>query len=370
MPAIALNSYRFQEPITQISALNLGKPLTFTLPLGKNICYIIATMQVAASATGAATKTIPRPSWGAAECRFKLGNVNRTRTAAQLFGVRGLNALNSVFTAGTVQYSQAGAVITVAYNGVTIGNEPVLIDSAEDFALQAALANNTATVGTFWLPFVFAEDWRNSPIWSGEGMALPTGFDNGTVLGTPYLEIDIPAATGVAGTMTAVTAAGSLIYTENTAKAGSVVKFSKEKIHQKVYAAGQIELGDQFNQKDILQRFSLLTASDKITSVVVKKGSRIIRQVTFAENHLACFVSQVNGRAAVANRFDVELDLNDDPTTALLLGDLTQPLSVFSDVFIHVRLDHRHLLIGVSGNFSNFSIHLVCLRREGGNLFF
>jgi hypothetical protein len=325
-----LNAYRFQEPITQISALNLGKPLTFTLPTGKTICYIIATLAVTASATGAATKTIPRPSWGAGECRFKLGNVNRTRTAAQLFGIRGLNALNSVYTAGTVQYAQGGNTVTVAYNGFTIGNEPVLIDSPEDAALQAALANNTATTATFTLPFVFAEDWRNNPVWAGEGMALPTGFDDGTVLGTPYLEIDIPAATGVAGTMTAVAASGSLVYTENTVKAGSVVKFSKEKIHQKVYAVGQIELGDQFATKDVLQRFSLLTASDKITSVIVKKGSRIIRQVTFAENHNACFVSQINGRAFIANRFDVELDLNDDPTTALALGDLTQPLSVLA----------------------------------------
>lgn len=326
MPA-KLNAYRFQEPITKVSNVNLGKPVTLELPIGKTLCYAILGLTVTASATGAATKTIPRPSWGMTEIRFKLGNVNRSRTAAQLFGIRGLNAINELGNAGTVKYFQGGNVITVAYNGFTIGNEPVLIDSAEDVALQAALANNTATVAVFSLPIVFAEDFRKDPTWAGEGMALPTGFDDGSVLGTPYIEADIPAATGVAGTMTAVAVDGSLVYTETLAKAGTVISFSKEKIHQKVYAVGDIELGDQFATKDILQRFSLFTVADKITKVVVKQGSRIIRQVTFQENHNAGFGAGCNGRAAIANRFDVELDINDDPTTALPL-DRLRPLSV------------------------------------------
>ena len=318
-----LKPYRFQEPIVKVSPVNLGKPATWELPLGKRICQIILGLTVTASATGAATKTIPLPSWGLGEIRFNLGNTNRKRTAAQLFGVRGLNAKNSAENAGTVKYYQAGNVITAALNGFTFGNEPVLIGSAEDIALQGALANNTATVAEFALPLIFAEDFRKDPFWS-DGMALPTGFDDGTILGKAVVEADIPAATGVAGTMTAVAIDGSLVYDEILAKAGSVVSFSKEKIHQKVYAAGDIELGDQFDTKDILQRFSLLTTSDKITKVIVKQGSRVIRNVTFSQNDQANRVAGCNGKSAIAKRFDVELDINDDPTTALALNKLRE----------------------------------------------
>lgn len=316
-----------QEPITKISALTLGRPVTLECPLAKNICAIILGVTVTGSATGAASKTIPRPSWGLSEMRFKLGNVNRTRTAAQLFGIGGLQALNDPKLAGTVQYMQAGALITVAYGGRTIGNEPVLIDSLEDVALQAALANNTATVALFQLPWMFSEPWRTDPMYNGDQLALPTGFDDGSVIGTPYVEADVPAATGVAGTMTAVAVAGSLVYNEQLVKAGSVVKMVKQKVHQKAYVVGDVELGDTFDTKDTLQRFSLLTTADKITRVVVKRGSRILRQVSFAENHCAALCYGINGNAARSNRYDIDLDLNDDPESALPLQRV-QALSV------------------------------------------
>ena len=317
-----LKAYRFHEPINAIGNINLGKPVTIEYPLGKTICYLPLILTVTASATGAATKTIPRPSWGATQYRFKLGNVNRTRNVVDMVGVRGLKARNDQFSGGRVRYLQGGNVVTVAHNGFTIGNEPVLIDSAADVALQGALANNTATVAEFYFSVAFAEDWRKDPRWAGEGMALPTGFDDGTVLGTPYLEIDIPAATGVAGTMTGVAISPSWVYTDMVAAKGSVIKLSKEKIHLKGYAVGDVELGDQFDTKDILQRFSIVTAGDKITKVVVKRGNRIVRQVMFGENQLADGEAGLNADAVKANRFDVELDQNDDPTTALELNRL------------------------------------------------
>ncbi len=322
MPQERLKAYRFHEPINAIGNINLGKPVTIEYPLGKTICYLPFMLEVTASATGAATKTIPRPSWGASQYRFKLGNVNRTRNVADMFGIRGLKSRNDKFSGGRVQYLQGGNVVTVAYQGFTIGNEPVLIDSPEDVALQAALANNTATVARFWLSVAFAEDWRKDPKWAGEGMALMTGFDDGTVLATPYLELDIPAATGVAGTMTGVAITPSWVYTDMVAAKGSQINMSKEKIHIKNYAAGDVELGDQFDTKDILQRFSIVTAGDKVTKVVVKRGNRIIRQVTFGENQLADGEAGVNADAVKANRFDVELDQNDDPTTAIALNRL------------------------------------------------
>jgi hypothetical protein len=323
------NSFRYQEPIIDVSPVNLGKPVSVEFPLGKTLVNAILSVAITGSATGAATKTIPRPSWGLGEMRFKLGNVNITRTAKDLYGIGGLLALNDVKQAGMVQYRQGGNLVTVAYGGRTIGNEPVLIDSLEDVALQAALANNTATVAEFTLPFPFAEDWRNDPAYAGEGMALPTGFDDGSVLGTPYLEIDTPAATGVAGTMTGVTVGASLVYTEARAKAGSVIRMVKKKVHQKNYSVGEINLGNEFDTKDVLMRFSLLTAADKISKVIVKQGSRILRSVTFAENHVANAVSGINGAAARSNRFDIELDQSDDPNTGRPLSR-TEKLEVLA----------------------------------------
>ena len=312
----------------KVSNVNLGRPVTLEMPLGKNICIIFLGLTVTASATGGATKTIPLPSWGLGEIRFNIGNTNRKRTAAQLFGVRGLNAINQRENAGTVRYKQAGAYITAALNGFTYGNEPVLIGSAEDLTLQAALANNTATIAEFSLPMVFVEDFRKEPFYA-EQMALPTGFDDGSILGKAIVEADVPAATGVAGTMTAVEVTGSLLYNEVVAKAGTVIQLSKEKIHLKNYAVGDIDLGDVFDTKGVLQRFSLLTTADKISKVVVKQGSRIIRNVTFAENANANRVAGCVGSAGIANRFDIELDLNDDPTTGLALNNLKE-LSVLA----------------------------------------
>jgi len=224
-------------------------------------------LTVTASATGAGTKTVPRPSWGIGDMRFKVGNFNRTRRASELFGINGLQARNSRKTAGTVQYFQAGAVITATLNGRTIGNTPVLIDSNEDLTLQAALANNTATVAIFVLPWMFAEFWRNDPMFGGSALGLRTAFDDGngnvgSVLGTPYFELDIPAATGVAGTMTAVALAAGLQYTEELADAGSQVPMCKQKVHTANYAVGDNELGLNFETKGILQRLSIFCAAD------------------------------------------------------------------------------------------------------------
>ena len=325
------NNYpRFQEPILDITGGGLGKPCVITLPTGKTICYVLVNLTVTGSATGAATKTIPLPSWGMGETRFKLGNVNRVRTAAQLFGRKGLNAKYSRNNAGLVQYLQAGAVITATLNGIVFGNEPVLLGSPEDLALQAALANNTATVAKFVLPFVFAEDWRKDANYSGDFFALPTGFSDGTILGVPYLEFDIPAATGAAGTMTAVDKSVSWIYTDAVAKAGTTVKFVKQKIHQKIYAAGKIELGDVFDTKDNLLGFSLLTTSDQIADVLVKLGNRNFRQVTFAENMAANASADGEPMSAMVNRFDFDTDIADDPTVSPLLS-LQQKLSVLAN---------------------------------------
>jgi len=333
------NAYRKQEPITKVTNPGAGKTAILEIKQGVNICGIVITETVTAAATGAATKTIPRPSWGLTEMRLKIGsNVNRQRYPVSYFGYRGIAAVNSMENGGTVQYFQAGAAITAALNGFTYGNEPVLIDSPEDVALQGAIANNTATVAVFTLPWMFAEDWRKDPNWNGEGMALPTGFAKsatdsslGNLLAsTITVELDQPTAPGTANSpatqanTSAISFSASLLYTETLAAFGSVVKLSKQKVHNKAYTnnAAGVDLGDVFDQNTILQRFSLLCAADKITRVQVIQGATVIRDVLFGENQNAMRTAQCNGRSSLANRFDVELDLNDDPTTALPLGSL------------------------------------------------
>ena len=332
MPTAPLKGKIFQEPVKDLTFPGLGKTAIFKITPGPKLLNFITTLTVTGSATGAGTKTVPRPAWGIADMRFKLGNFNRTRRASEIFGANGLQARNSLKTAGTVQYFQGGALITVVYQGRTTGNVPVLIDSYEDLALQAALANNTATVAVFYLPWMFAEYFRSDPMWGGAQLGMLTAFADangqvGSILGTPYIELDIPAATGVAGTMTAVNLSGSLVYTEELAAAGAVVNMLKQKVHNEAYAAGDVELAKNFETKDILQRFSVLCSADTITQIVVKHGARIVRQVTFGENHVADLCSEIEGGAALPYRYDVDLDQDDDPTRALPL-DPTKKLSI------------------------------------------
>lgn len=332
MATVAIKRPSFQEPVKDLTFPGLGKTAIFKVEAGKKLLNFIITLTVTASATGAATKTVPRPSWGAGDMRFKLGNYNRSRKASELFGVNGLQARNSRYAAGTVQYYQGGNLITAALNGRTIGKVPVLIDSYEDLTLQAALANNTATVAVFFLPWTFAEYFRKDPMWGGDALGLLTAFGdaNGnvsSVLGVPYFEIDVPAATGVAGTMTAVNLAGSLVYTEDLAVPGSVINMLKQKIHNVNYAVGDVELATNFETKDVLQRFSVLCAADTITKIVVKQGARTIREVTFGESHCADMVAEIEAGNALEYRYDVDLDQDDDPAKALQL-DPTKKLSI------------------------------------------
>jgi hypothetical protein len=335
MPKVLqLNGYRKQEPITKVTNPGPGKTCVLEVKQGVAICGALITLTVTGAATGGATKTIPRPSWGLNEIRCRIGNnVNGRWFPVSYHGFRGIAAINSKEMAGTVQYFQGGNAITVALNGYTYGNEPVRIDSPEDVALQGAIANNTATVAIFTLPIMFSEDWRKDPDFAGEAMALLTGFDDGkgglgALLATTItFELDQPTAPGTANSpatqanTSAIGIAASLIYTNTLAAKGSTVQLSKHKVHNKAYTnnATGVDLGDVFDLNGVLQRFSLLTAADKITRVQVFQGATLIRDVTFAENQNALRTAQCNGDASIANRFDIELDLNDDPTTALRL---------------------------------------------------
>jgi hypothetical protein len=193
------------------------------------------------------------------------------------------------------------------------------------------LTANTITVATFYLPFIFAEDFRKD-YWAGEIMAVITGFDDGTGLDPVIMELDVPVTAAIAasstGLVTGVSIAASMEYDELVAKAGTVVMLGKEKLLQKQYAAtGDIEVGDQIVNREQLQRVSLLTTADHISKVVVKQGSRILRNVTFEQNLATLAKAGYNVAAVPNNRFDIEFDVNDDPSSSVSL-DPNNELSI------------------------------------------
>ena len=335
---------RFQEPITKVSPVVLGKPCTIEPKTRQRLGCMMVTATVTVSAGGAGVApVIPAPSAGVAEIRTNInGNVQRRRTADQLFGAQGLNALNDSNNGGTVQYflhvadatalavSATDVVTGTTSDGVAVGSTPVAIGGAEDLVLQKKITTtytNKALIAVFTLPLIFAEDFRKDT-GMAEVMALTTGFANGAGVGPVVFELDIPAATGVAGTMTAVAIAASVEYDELVASAGTVVRLSKEKLFNKQYAsAGDIEVGDQLTNKERLMRVSLVTGADQIIKVVVKQGSTVIKNVSFAANQAQLRKCGYNGAALVANRFDIEFDVNDDPNSSLLL-DPAHDLSI------------------------------------------
>ena len=312
-----MGKFRFHEPVTKISAVVMGKPVTLEFSKQKRICTVLLKPTVTKAAV-AGVRSVPQPADAFGEMRFNIdGTTNRKRTAAQLFGATGLNALNQAGNGGTVVYTQAG--------NATLSVVPVVIGSADDLAQQALLTINTITVAQFQLPIVFCEDFRKT-ILGGERFGLVTGFDNGKNVGPVILEIDVANNANI----TSVAVDASYEYDEVVAKAGSTIYLSKEKIFNKQYAAaGDIEVGDQLSipNGEALQRLSLLTAADRITKVVVKQGNRILRNISDTDNQAYNRKAGLNGGAFVSNRFDIEFDINDDETSAVSV-DGNQEISV------------------------------------------
>ena len=310
--------FRFVEPLNKISALTLGKPITIELLRNKRIATIVLTVTVVKAALGAGQYSIPLPGDGIGEYRFNpTGNVNRRRLASDVFGYTGLNALNRKEDGGTVVYTQVGN------NGLSV--VPVLIGSALDIAQQALLTANTATTAVFQLPIIFAEDFRKQYAES-EMMAFITGYADGSGFTNVILEADIPNNANI----TSVSVSAMLEYDELVATAGSTIMLSKEKVFQKGYpAAGDIELADALTLKagEVLQRISLVTVADQITKVVVKQGSRILRNYTAGQNQAILRKAGFNGDAFSANRYDIEFDVNDDPNSAIII-DPNNELSI------------------------------------------
>ncbi|MEI6197376.1 MAG: hypothetical protein WCS42_23925 [Verrucomicrobiota bacterium] len=335
---------RLQLPIPKIingvvNGITVANTIcSFDLIPNKCATGVLVTATVTVNAYTAATKSVPTLAMAIGESRFIVGSSNqRRRTIAQLFGAQGLNALNDAKNGGWVQYFQAGAAITAAVNGITYGATPVLIGSAADVAIQAALANSTATVGKFYLPFIFAEDYRKD-VANAEAMALPTAYGDGKgnvtgTIGSVFFQLDIPPVPVLTGAVlggcssVAITAVEE--FDDRLLAGGATVQLSKEKIYQDTYTIGDVELADQFTNKDRIQRVSLLTISDPISKVVVKQGERLLKQVTFEENMIDLAKAGFNVGAIPRNRFDIEFDINDDPNTSLPI-DPTAKLSIIA----------------------------------------
>ena len=310
--------FRFVEPLNKISALTMGKPITIELLRNKRIATILLTVTVVKAALGAGNYSIPLPSDGIGEFRFNpTGNVNRRRLASDVFGYTGLNALNRKEDGGTVVYTQVG--------NNNLSAVPVLIGSPADITQQGLLTANTVTTAVFQLPIIFAEDFRKQYA-QAEMMAFITGYADGSGFTNVILEADVQNNANI----TSVAVSAELEYDELVATAGATIMLSKEKVFQKQYpAAGDVELADALTLKsgEVLQRISLATAADIITKVVVKQGSRILRNYTATQNQALLRKCGFNGDAFASNRFDIEFDVNDDPNSAIII-DPNNELSI------------------------------------------
>ncbi|HXE43243.1 MAG TPA: hypothetical protein VN516_09485 [Candidatus Baltobacteraceae bacterium] len=301
--------FKFIEPVNDIAGVASNSIVTIKMPPNKrlNIVTIIGT--VTKAATGTSTQSIPAVTDVVDLIQFKVGGKpQRTRLGSELFGATGLNALCDPNLAGTVVYTQSG--------NSSLSTIPVLIGSAADTAQKALLSNNTATTAVFRLPYVFSEPYRKEYDRT-EALALPTGFDNGQNIGLCTLEVKIPDKSAASPAISAQNIQASLEYDDLLAKAGTDVFLVKEYRHTVIYAAaGDIECGNQLYLRDSLMRVSLLTTADQITRVVVKQGSRVLRDVTQGVMASKLIERDYTPGAVISNRFDIEFDLNDDPQSA------------------------------------------------------
>lgn len=312
--------FKYLEPVNKINGVIPGGIATIELPPGKRISTVSVQATVTKAAAGAGVTSIPTVGDIIQQIQFKVGGKpQRTRYATELFGKTGLNALNDKGSAGTVVYTQAG--------NSSLSVVPVLIGSADDLAQQALLTANAATTAVFQLPLIFAEVFRKEYAMA-DVMSLTQSFTDGSNIGLCTVELQIPKNDTLAVPFSGHNIQCEWEYDDSQLAPGTVVRMSKEYRHQVQYtAAGDIEVATQLYNRDILQRVSLLTTADRITRVVVKQGQRILRDITDVRNQAMLRKSDFNGEAIVSNRFDIEFDMNDDPSSAPVLTP-TAPLSI------------------------------------------
>ena len=125
--------------------------------------------------------------------------------------------------------------------------------------------------------------------------------------------------TGAANAVTAAAISGNVEYDNTLAAPGTVIRLSKEYTLNEDYAAGDIEVAKQIDNRagEMLQVVLLKTAADAISKVVIKQGQTLVRTVTWEENIASLRRCGVHVTNIGRNQFPIVFDRKDDPTTGL-----------------------------------------------------
>jgi hypothetical protein len=286
---------------------------TMRIPSGPRLGVLYAELSVTKAAGGGGVTSLPlltdiaHPTLPVS---LKIdGREQRSRLATELIRE---NTLQDWRAAGSVQYFQAGVLVATVNN------------AANTSYAGLGLAANMATTAVFQLPFYLAEYWRKD-IATGEGLAWPTSFSDGTVL--PALTVEIPIANNGGGAFSGWSCVFWMDYdgiqwpaTTKTASGNSMTNIVRQSRTQKLYATvGDVAVPIQ--QKDQLMQFSVvLAAGDVWSRCIVKKNGTVIRDVTPARNLQLLLDHGMNVAAVVPNICDIVMDLNDDTNASLPLN--------------------------------------------------
>ena len=307
---------KFQTPVPgQQPNVAAGTLATMRAPVGPRIGVWYAELTVIKAAGGAGVYSLPLLSDildNTKSVTVKIdGREQRNRLGSELIT---LNLLQDSTMGGSVEYFQGGGLVASAL-------------AANNTAVPAALAANTATTAVFQVPIYFAQMYRKD-LATGEGLSLPTAFQGGGFL--PALTFEFPIANNAGAVFSGHNCKfwfdfDGLQWPQGVNSAGQRVNasaFVKEGRKTLDYAAvGDKAVPITVPGGDQLMQFSLLLAAgDTWSKAIIKKNGTVLKEITPGKMRQMLLDHGMNVAAILPNRCDVVFDLNDDLNANLPLN--------------------------------------------------